>query len=497
MSKNIYNFLFKFLSFALISSGSIKAAELRWAADTESGAPYVFMDPQNPTQMTGYEYDLVMALAQKLQMQPRFVQNAWEGLILGLERGEYDIAINGIEITDERKKSVLFSDPYYATFLQIVVRQNEERFKKLSDLVGYKVGTIAGALSENVLRAENGIEVVPYESEANAHQDLLLNRSDALLFDVPIVKYYSEVNSKFKVLPQSISAMTYGIAISKKNAELHVKINKALQEMIESGELKNIFERWALWNPATAQLFNDFSPTRIRPVEYEKYKNGLSENRGFEEKLSIYKKAMPLLLKAAFKTIQISFLAMMFAVGFGLILVTLRMYGGKFFSFLTISFIELIRGTPLLLQLFFIFYALPNLGLQLSPMVAAVLGLGINYAVQECEIYRGGLLSVHKNQIEAAIVLGFNRWQIFWSIQVPQAFRISLPPMTSDFIALIKDSSLVSVITMVELTKTYSTMAATYYDYIGFAIITALIYLFIGMPLVFLSRRLEKRFTFS
>jgi polar amino acid transport system substrate-binding protein len=133
------------------------------------------------------------------------------------------------------------------------------------------------------------------------------------------------------------------------------------------------------------------------------------------------------------------------------------------------------------------------LGIEISAFTAAILGLGINYSVQESEIYRSGILSVHKNQIEGAKMLGLNGWQIFWNIKVPQAFKFCLPPMTSDFIALIKDSSLVSVITMVELTKSYSVLSSTYYDYIGFAILTAIIYILIGFPLVVLSKYFEKQ----
>lgn len=498
MNRSICNFSLSFFrslalfSFFFIAGDLSGADELKWAADAESGAPYVFYDAKNPTQITGFEYDLVQRLAKKLGKEPRFVQNAWDGLILGLGRGEYDIAINGIEITEERKRNVLFSEPYYSTFLQLVVRENETRFKTLSDLSGYKVGTLNGALSEKVLRAENGVEVLPYESESNAHQDLLLSRSDAVLFDAPIAKYYSEVDSRFKILPSVIGSITYGIAISKNNPELHKIINRALQEMTASGELREIYERWAIWNPATALLFNDLTPTRLSPVAFANYKSNLNLNRGFTEKLDIYRKTFPILGQAALKTVQISLLAMIVAVVSGLLLVSARLYGGAWLRTLVVAFIEVVRGTPLLLQLFFIFYALPSLGIEFSPFWAAVLGLGVNYSVQECEIYRSGLMSVHQNQIEAAKLLGLSPWQSFWAVQVPQAFRISLPPMTTDFIALIKDSSLVSVITMVELTKSYSTLAATYYDYVGFAVIAALLYMLIGMPFVLLSKRLER-----
>lgn len=492
-NRNICKYLFSFFTAIVLIGSPLQAETLRWAADTESGAPFVFYESENIEQMTGFEYDLIELLAKKINRKPVFVQNAWDGLILGLNNDLYDIAINGLEITEERQKAVNFTEPYYATYLQIIVKQGDTRFKNLSDLSGFKVGTLSGALSEKVLRAQDGIQVLTYDSETLAHQDLSISRSDALLFDAPIAKYYSEINPRFQVLPTPVGSITYGIAISKKKPELLKQINVALAEMKESGELKVILEKWALWNPNTASLFNDMSPSRTKPVNFEKYKSSLNLQRSFYENIEIYKKSLPLLLKGALQTIKISFAAMVLAVLFGLVLVTLRLYGNKFFKTLSMLFVEFIRGTPLLLQLFFIFYALPSIGVEISAFAAAVIGLGLNYSVQESEIYRGGLLAVHKNQLEAAKMLGLNKWQCFWSVQAPQAFKFCLPPMTTDFIALIKDSSLVSVITLVELTKTYSLLSATYYDYVGFAVLTALLYILIGLPLVVLSRYLERR----
>lgn len=499
-NKNTFTcfFRFHFLLILLVlevfnQASAATTSTLRWAADTESGAPYVYYESENLKQMTGFEYDIIQALAKKLEMKPEFVQNSWDGLILGLNNDLYDLAINGIEITEERLKSVNFSEPYYSTYLQIITRKNDNRFQKLSDLNHFKVGTLTGALSEKTLKAQEQIQVLTYESEALALKDLEISRSDAVLFDAPIAKYYAQANPKLQILPAPIGSISYGIAISKKNPELLNKINAALFELQKNGELKKIFERWALWNPSTAQLFNDFSVTRTPPDLYEKFLHQQNSDRSLSEKIQIYNQSLPFLLKGAWQTIKISFLAMLVAVFVGLVLVSMRLYSPRFLQVLAALFIELIRGTPLLLQLFFIFYALPNFGIEISAFAAAVLGLGINYSVQESEIYRSGILSVHKNQIEGAKMLGLNGWQIFWSIKVPQAFKFCLPPMTTDFIALIKDSSLVSVITMVELTKSYSVLSSTYYDYVGFALLTAIIYILIGFPLIVLSKYFEKQ----
>lgn len=476
-----------------LSASTLSASELRWAADAESGAPYVFYEAENIKNMTGFEYDIIQAISQKLNRPANFVQNSWDGLILGLNNNLYDVAINGIEITEERLKSVNFSEPYYSTHLLIITRKNDQRFQKLSDLNHFKVGTLTGALSEKTLKAQEQIEVLTYESEALALKDLEISRSDAVLFDAPIAKYYAEPNPALQVIPTPIGSISYGLAISKKNPDLLKEINNAIAELQKSGELKKILERWALWNPNTANLFNDFSPSRTAPENYEKFLHLQKAERSLSEQLQLYNQSVPVLLKGAWQTIKISFSAMIIAVLLGFLLVSIRLYSPRPIQIIAALYIELIRGTPLLLQLFFIFYALPNLGFEISSFAAAVWGLGINYSVQECEIYRSGILSVHKNQVEGAKMLGLNAWQIFWHIKVPQAFKFCLPPMTTDFIALIKDSSLVSVITLVELTKSYSVLSSTYYDYVGFAILTAAIYILIGAPLVILSKYLEKR----
>ena len=121
--------------------------------------------------------------------------------------------------------------------------------------------------------------------------------------------------------------------------------------------------------------------------------------------------------------------------------------------------------------------------------------LGLNYAAYEAENYRAGLMAVPKGQMEAAISLGMTKTQALRHIILPQAVRIVIPPITNDFISLLKDSSLVSVIAMVELTKTYNQLAATYYDFFGTGLLVAGIYLLIGLPFVKLAKWAEGRFS--
>lgn len=469
------------------------ATTIKWAADAEGNAPYIFQDPNHPSHLIGFEVDLMKEIAKTLNVKEVFVQNQWDGLIPGLKRQDYDIAVNGIEITDEREKEVLFSIPYYITHLRILVRQNNKDIKNYSMLDGKKVGALKNSLAEKILRLNHKIIPLTYEGEFNAFEDLKNGRIDAVLADAPIALYYVGWNKSLKILEAEVSEAKYGIVIRKGQKSLKDSLDYAINQLIKSGELKNILIRWDLWNNQMRNYTEDFSENKIAPDKYNYFIESQLKDVSLEERLTRYLSFFPLIIQAAFVTLYISILSMVLAIVFGLFLAIIRIYAPKVISSISILYIEIIRGTPLLIQLFFIFYALPSIGISLSPFIAAILGLGLNYAAYEAENYRAGLNAVPKGQFEASMALGLNRRQTLRYVIVPQAFRIVIPPMTNDFIALLKDSSLVSVITLVELTKLYTQLSATYYDYIGTGIIIAILYLLLGLPFVNLSKYFERK----
>lgn len=198
------------------------------------------------------------------------------------------------------------------------------------------------------------------------------------------------------------------------------------------------------------------------------------------------------------KTIQISVLAMALAMALGLLLALTRLYAPRLLSRLALSYIEIVRGTPLLIQLYLIYYGLPNIPgigpyLRFDALTAAVLGVGLNYAAYEAEIYRAGIMSVPRAQLEAGLALGLSRKQTIRLVVLPQAMRNVVPPVTNDFVALFKDTSIVSVVAMTELTKTFTTVGQSTQRYLGFALVTAFIYFAISYPVSKLARHLEQR----
>jgi polar amino acid transport system substrate-binding protein len=156
--------------------------------------------------------------------------------------------------------------------------------------------------------------------------------------------------------------------------------------------------------------------------------------------------------------------------------------------------VEIVRGTPVLLQLFVIYYGLSGV-IRLPAFVAAVIGLGLNYAAYESEIYRAALLAIPRAQLEAARTLGLSEYQVLRLVRGPQALRLALAPMTNDFVALLKDSSLVSVITVVELTKQTAIYATNIGSWVVPGLLCGAIYLAMSLPLSRLARRLERRWS--
>jgi polar amino acid transport system substrate-binding protein len=201
---------------------------------------------------------------------------------------------------------------------------------------------------------------------------------------------------------------------------------------------------------------------------------------------------LPALLRASVVTIVLSTISMLLAVALGIVIASGRVYGNRIVRLLLTFYVEVVRGTPALLQLFVLYYGIAA-AIRLPAFLAAFLGLALNYAAYESEIYRSALEAVSKGQLEAARTLGFTEGQVLRLIRGPQAFRLALAPMTNDFVALLKDSSLVSVLTVMELTKQTQIFATNLGSWVLPGTICAALYLAMSLPLSALARRLEER----
>ncbi len=209
--------------------------------------------------------------------------------------------------------------------------------------------------------------------------------------------------------------------------------------------------------------------------------------------VSLIKLALPHLLQGALVTLQIAGLSFLLGITGGTLLGIAQSRSGTFLTLIINAFVTLIRGTPMIVQIVFLYYVLSMTGLQLSAFVAAVLAIGLNSSAYVSQIIRSGISSVPKGQIEAAQTLGISKLDTLRFIILPQALRVVLPALGNESITLIKDSSLASWIGVVELYKEGQTVISQTYDALSVYFALAVIYLSMTTSIAYLVGLLEKR----
>jgi len=202
---------------------------------------------------------------------------------------------------------------------------------------------------------------------------------------------------------------------------------------------------------------------------------------------------LPILLKGAVVTVQVTVLSFLLSSVIGLLLALVRLSPVRAVSAIGASVVNVIRGLPIIVQLFYIYFVLPDIGIQLSAFQAGVIGLGIAYSAYQAENFRAGIEAVDSGQHEAAQALGMRGTLIMRRVILPQAFRIALPPYGNTLVMMLKDSSLVSTITVAEMTRAGQLIASSTFQNMTVYTLVALLYLLMSMPLVYGLRRLERR----
>ena len=456
--------------------------ELRWAGDLQGGEPYVFRDPRDPSKLVGFEVDLAEALAARLHIRQQFVQNDWGNLVPSLERGDFDIILNGLEDTPQTRGRILLSRPYFTFAEQLVVRRGAPA-RSLLQLDGHRVGTLSSSLAQALLRAHPRIEIVLYGGQEEPYRDLELGRTDAVLLDSVIAARYGLTKPALELADPDVARGTYVIGLRRGDEDLRDSIDSALAALETSGELSAIYTHWRLFQPAAA------APAAApAPSAKDSPAPAVSDDPQAQFDLA----QILLFLRGAWVTLLISMLAMALAVPLGLGLALARIYGGRPLRLAAHWYVELFRGTPVLLQLYLLYYGLAPV-VHLSALSAAVWGLGLNYGAYEAEVHRAALGAIPVGQGEAAAALGLSRAQSLRLVLLPQALRTALPAMTNDLIALLKDSSLVSVITVVELTKQMTITAVDVRSWAMPGLFCGLLYFAMSYPLGRLAARLEAR----
>jgi polar amino acid transport system substrate-binding protein len=464
---------------------------LVWGADQEGGAPFVYPDPDNGNMLRGFEVELADMLAEQLSrdlgqpIKAQFKQGQWDSLPLMLD-GTIDLVLNGYELTPERQRDYLCTRPYYLYGLQLMARRggpisgwNDVRSPPAG--TRWRAGALVASAAYRYLETNlaGQLDLEGYDGNTNAMERVRDGGLDLTLQDDCIAIFYADRFPELKFVGRPVDEGYYVALVNKNEPRLHAAINAALGNIIQDGRLQALYDRWNMSGKAQMLALRDTGEIAAAPV------------RSFWE---IVKASGPTLLSAAGMTVFLSVVSMPLAIAIGILVAIGRLYGPRWLAWPLTWYVEILRGTPLLLQLLALFYLLPKVvGLSLNPLVAAISGLAINYSAYEAEIYRAGLQAIPRGQMEAALALGMSRAQAVRRIILPQAFRIVIPPVTNDFIALFKDTSVCSVITVVELTKQYSILALSTGAIIELAAITAVLYLLMSYPLSLVARYSERR----
>lgn len=202
----------------------------------------------------------------------------------------------------------------------------------------------------------------------------------------------------------------------------------------------------------------------------------------------------PLLAQGAVVTVQVFAGALVVATVLGLVWALMRVSGVPLVAGFAKGLINTVRGIPILVQLFYIYFVLPDIGIQLSAFQAGFIGLGFAYSCYMAEVFRGGIEAIDPGQVEAAKSLGMSRVMMLWRVVLPQAFKVALPPYGNTAIMLIKDTSQASIITVTELTFQSKLIASATFKNAEVFTLVALFYLLLCVPLIIVVGRLEKRF---
>jgi polar amino acid transport system substrate-binding protein len=465
-----------------------------FGADQEGGGPYVYPDPADPARSLGCEVDLANALARELgrelgrPVEARFAQGPWEKLPDLLASGRIDLVLDGYEWMPERARAMRSSLPYYVYELQLLARADapgvERGWQWLMAEPRKRVGVLGGSAAERWLE-EHGtqVELVSYDGVTNAMGDVVQGRLDATLQDLPIAIYYGREFPALRATGELVGPGRYVIYLRPEDAALCAALDRGIRALRASGELEALYTRYGCWTAAQQDAQLLALPQTDSTGE-----------AGSGSSTSFLARHAPTLLQSAGMTVLLSLASFPLAIALGVAVALGRRYGPRWLAWPLSLYVEVLRGTPLMLQLFVIFYVLPNAGIRLDAFCAAVLGLAVNYSAYEAEIYRAGLQAVPQGQLEAALALGMSRRLALRRIVLPQAVRIVIPATTNDFIALFKDTSVCSVITVVELTKRYNIAAMSQpSEVLPLAALAGLLYLMMSYPLALLSARLERR----
>ena len=471
------------LCVAVFSASTIFAKETLKVATEPAFPPFEFQMENGELQ--GFDIDLMRAVGKAGGFEVQFQSLPFDGIIPALQANTVDAAISSITINEERSKTISFSRPYFKAGLAIAVKANNNDITSFDSLKNKKIAVQIGTTGAQEAKKVPGANIRTFDSAPLALQELLNGNVDAVINDAPVTLYALKSNNLkgIKVVEQLLTAEYYGIATAKNSRHI-AAINQGLTVILNDGTYEQIYQKW----------FNATAPQLPETVNVGDSTNTLQSSR-------VILDALPTLLRGALVTLQLTAISVLLGMIGGSLLGIIRLSPVTPLRWATIAYIDFFRGTPLLVQILMIYFGIPALiqgfGIEFSMnrLTAAVTALTLNSAAYLAEIVRAGIQSIEKGQTEASQSLGLSSVQTMRFVIFPQALRRMLPPLGNEFITLLKDTSLVSVIGFQELLQEGRLIIAN--NYRAFEIYAAVAVIYLALTLLssrvfsFLERRMN------
>lgn len=466
-------------------------APFNWTQDDDSNGA-VKIDGTNQY-ANGYDVQIAKKIAKDLGKEPLVVKTKWEGLVPALTSGKIDMIIAGMSPTAERKQEIAFSSSYYTSEPVLLVKKDSAyaSAKSLDDFNGAKITSQQGVYLYDLIAQIPGAKKETAMGDfAQMRQALEAGVIDAYVSERPEALTAEAANSKFKMIQVEPGFKTgeedTAIAIGlRKNDNRISQINASI-ETISKDDQVALMDRMIKEQPAEATTTEETSSSFFSQVA-----KILSEN-------------WQQLLRGAGITLLISIVGTIIGLIIGLAIGVFRtaplsenkaIYGlQKLVGWVLNVYIEIFRGTPMIVQSMVIYYGTAQaFGINLDRTLAAIFIVSINTGAYMTEIVRGGILAVDKGQFEAATALGMTHNQTMRKIVLPQVVRNILPATGNEFVINIKDTSVLNVISVVELYFSGNTVATQTYQYFQTFTIIAVIYFVLTFTVTRILRFIERR----
>ncbi len=483
MKKNAYKLL-SIIIFAIIlfiSSGSVQGAESDAYYDSiqKKGELVVGLSADYPPYefhatvdgkdtVVGFDIAIAQKIADDLGVKLKIQELGFDALLGSLQTGKIDIIISGMSPTPERLKEVNFSDTYMYVQQKVVIRKEDsDKFKTTADFSGVGVAAQKQTTQEELAQTElTGSKVTSLQKVPEMILSLQNKKVDALVLEGPVAEAY---------LLQDKNLVASDVEFENGNKETAIALPKdapVLEEKI-NGTLADIEKQ------------------NLMPGYIEEASNLMFNEESFFQKYGSY------YVKGAGFTILIAFIGVLFGSIVGGLLALLKLSKNKVLRFIAMAYIEYVRGTPLLVQIFLVYFGSTVIGLELNAIISGCVAMALNSGAYVAEIIRAGINGVPKGQVEASRSLGMNQRQAMQFIILPQAIKNILPALGNEFVTIIKESSVMSVIGVSELMFQSGVVQGASFKPFLPIVIASLIYFVLTFSLSRLLNVFEKKMSAS